>query len=34
MTYLFFHRFKLTGYVMKLPEDHLHMIPHIQGAEP
>ena len=19
---------------MKLPEDHLHMIPHIQGAEP
>ncbi len=25
---------ELTGDVMKPPEDHLHMIPHIQGAEP
>lgn len=25
---------KLTGDVMEPPEDHLHMVPHIQGAEP
>lgn len=25
---------KLTGDVMIRPEDHLHMIPYVQGAEP
>lgn len=29
-----FHSRTLTGNVVKPPEDHLHMIPHIQGAEP
>ena len=32
--YLCFHSRQLTGNVMKLPEDQLHMIPYIQGAEP
>lgn len=32
--YWCFHSRQLTGNVMKTPEDHLHMIPYIQGAEP
>lgn len=34
LQYLCFYSRQLTGNVVKLSEDHLYMIPYIQGAEP